>query len=147
MKITFKLPVAPTTFQRLLEKDKSSANLLIPSEAHPFKFWESMIRVIDPVTVPNGATENTWISFWDDLITRPLCYWEPAIIPHRDSSNQSDTGNKCPNNVPLYQGKGLFRGEEKAFFTQGNPEDELTDKLVNPWPFKGTPLTNYIKVT
>jgi len=56
---------------------------------------------------------------------------------HRDTSKLSDTGRKCPDNVPLYRNKALFHGEEKALNTPGNPKDELVSKLDNPWPYKG----------
>ncbi|KAF1326915.1 Crinkler, partial [Globisporangium splendens] len=100
--------------------------------------YKVLLRVVHPVD-PSGATEDSFHSFWDDLICNVLNVVLSGIGASERSSNQfSSTGPKRPDFLFVVDSFCVFRGEEKAPGARiETPRRELFEKLI--WTYGDVP--------
>jgi hypothetical protein len=101
-------------------------------------------------TPPESGTENSFIALWDDNVRRILDVLMPTGTSIRDSCFSTSTHKSRPDFGFVFHNLCLFRGEEKAATTAGDPKAELCDKLAwiySPAPYVfGEPITRPIRV-
>jgi hypothetical protein len=83
---------------------------------------------------PAGGTEDSFHSFWDDNIRKPIQLLIPTGKTIRNSNKHTDTRNLCLDFGFLLKKICPFRGEEKGPESSENHKAELADKLL--WAYE-----------
>ena len=86
---------------------------------------------------PVGGTSNSFISFWDDNIRKPLELLIPTGKSIRNSNQHTETRKLRPDFAFLVKGVCSFRGEEKGPENFEDPKAELANKLN--WVYEPAP--------
>src|SRR5437763_16248112 len=76
------------------------------------------------------TTEDSYHALWDMLIVKPLKIGSPNGRHNRNTSLHISTRKLRPGLSYLVQDACLARGEEKGLDTEGDPAEELTEKLI-----------------
>jgi len=138
-----KIPITQAEFDRMVKRTTNRLEALHPDDlAALFRVSEEdtaplihqhvASRVIENRPQTHG-TEQSFIGFWDDLICRTLrLVLQGNFI--RNSNRSTSTDLFRPDFGYLMRGHCLFRGEEKAPESRGEPIKELKAKIVD-WTY------------
>jgi hypothetical protein len=123
------------------------AKLFNPVNSEPCADFLSQVvnRIVKPVDT--GASEASFVSFWDDMIRHVLSYvLQDVGQSERNSSHSASTGSKRPDFLFLVNSVCVFRGEEKApGYDIATPRSELIEKME--WTYGDVPyLLGYTAV-
>jgi len=138
-----KIPITQAQFDRMVKCSTDRLEALHPGDL------AALFRVSEEDTAPlihqhvasrvignrpqTHGTEQSFIGFWDDLICQTLkLVLQGTFI--RNSNRSTSTGLLRPDFGYLMRGHCLFRGEEKAPESRGEPIKELKDKIVD-WTY------------
>jgi hypothetical protein len=100
------------------------------------RVWnEFFVNIVNPPQT--GTTEDSFHSFWDALIVKPIIIGCPDGVYNRNTSRNTSTGLFRPDISYLIRGACLMRGEEKGPENTENPADELVSKLK--WSYGDCP--------
>ncbi|KAF1324654.1 Crinkler, partial [Globisporangium splendens] len=95
--------------------------------------YKVLLRVVHPVD-PSGATEDSFHSFWDNLICNVL----NVVLSGIGASERRLTGCNSPDYLFVVDSFCVFRGEEEAPGARiGTPRRELCEKLI--WTYGDVP--------
>ena len=86
---------------------------------------------------PVGGTEDSFHSFWDDNIRKPIELLIPTGKSIRNSNQHTETRNLHPDYGFLLKNVCSFRGEEKGPEDSDDPKAELANKLN--WVYEPAP--------
>jgi Protein kinase domain len=154
--IASELPVKIGINQNTLEKwmivmgivpEDLVAKLFYPSNSEPCADFLIQVvnRIVQPVTT--GASEASFIAFWDDMICHVLKYvlYDTGKM-ERNSSHSASTGIKRPDFLFFVNSVCVFRGKEKAPGSDtATPRSELIEKMK--WRYGDVPyLLGYTAV-
>ena len=138
-----KIPITQDQFDYMVKRSIDRTKALHPNDlaalfrvseedTAPLVHQHVASRVIENSPHDHGA-EESFISLWDDLICRTLTLvLRGIVIRHRDRG--TSTGLLRPDFGYLIRGHSLFRGEERAPESRGEPIEELKDKIVH-WTY------------
>lgn len=133
-----KIPLTQDCFKRL-DEDHCQPELLFRVSDDEIALDLSFHFVDSILASPPklNTTENIFIPFWNNNISKLLLLALPAGSPLRDSSKNMSTGAARPD-YGLQMGRVVpFRGEEKGPTNNEDPKAELRDKLL--WTYKPAP--------
>ena len=130
-------PISSQYYVGLAPFDTQSLFKTEDSEYFCKKLDSALAKVLEPPQ--RGSTEDSFHQFWDDLVNDFLqMFCVEAIFPDRDTSRDPSTGNFRPDVIGQVASEwALWRGEEKAETTAGDPRQELLDKLT--WVYDWVP--------
>ncbi|CAI2162337.1 14203_t:CDS:2 [Funneliformis geosporum] len=125
-KMIYELYIRPT----LSEQD--SNKFFQSSKEFSFRVMSDIIAIIYPPIT--GYTEDSFHSFWDAVIIKPINLACPKGKFNRNSSAHTSTKKLRPDFSYTLDGACLARGEEKGLNTYNDPAEELTSKLI--WTYE-----------
>lgn len=130
-------PISLQYFVRLAPFDTKNLFKTEDSEYFCKKLDSALAKVLEPPQT--GSTEDSFHQFWDDLVNDFLqMFCVEAIFRDRNTSRDLSTGSLRPDVIgQVGMEWALWRGEEKAESTAGDPKKELLDKLT--WVYDRVP--------
>src|ERR1043165_8518057 len=105
------------------------------SDEFSFRILSDINAIINPP--PTGNTEDSFHSFWDSLIIKPINLACPNGKYNRNSSSNTSTKKLRPDFSYTLDDACLARGEEKGPITDNDPAEELVSKLI--WTYGPCP--------
>ena len=141
-----KIPISQEKFDRmrtsstldpehaLSEKELSALFRVSTDERAPelYQSFSNAIRVKPP---PDG-TEELYHSTYDRNISDIIKSILPEGKAGRNSNRHTSTGLNRPDYYFLIRNRCILRGEEKGSQIEGNPAQELLNKLTKRWPYE-----------
>jgi hypothetical protein len=133
------IEIIPSLYEEYFEAKLPSAYLnkiFVSSEKASLQLWS---KYITHIALPPdiGTTEDSYHALWDMLIVRPLKIGSPNGRHNRNTSLHTSTRKLRPDLSYLVQDACLARGEEKGLDTEGDPAEELTEKII--WTYGQCP--------
>ncbi|RHZ81513.1 hypothetical protein Glove_120g217 [Diversispora epigaea] len=133
------IEIHPTDYDRYFRPEISSEILekfFVSSLKASRRVWSEFITYI--VCPPDaGTTEGSLHALWDMIVVKPLKIGSPQGKHNRNASLHTSTRKLRPDLSFLVSDACLARGEEKGPDTEGNPAEELIEKLT--WTYGQCP--------
>jgi len=102
---------------------------------------DAYLKFVNAITdvPPVRGTEDLFHCTWDNNISGIIRFILSGAEGSRNSNRGTSTGLKRPDYGLLVNNYCVFRGEEKGSDSDGNPLNELSQKIVD-WIYKNLPF-------
>jgi hypothetical protein len=115
--------------QLLLSHEELSTLYRVSANEHAPEAHRTFLTAIYHVP-PTSGTDRSFIWTWDTNISRILQLISSTAYCVRDDNRGTSTGSYRPDYGLLLKGHCIFRGEEEAPDSTGDPKRELLDKVT-----------------